>query len=228
MTQGIDGRKIFALSNTIDINCQRCAFETRLPWRDTYRKQAGLDQNKVLLFVGRLNERKRLSYLIETFAHLKRRDASYHFVMVGGGDVSIIDRLKAACGEASVSYHGVVDEEDIGYYYTMSDLFIFPGDVGLGPLQALCFDLTPVIIDSPTHSVEVDYLNETNALIVPRETTPAAYADAIDRLCADPAALQSLRAQAWPSIEHLTIEQMAQNFIHGVNTILQPRAGTPK
>ncbi len=224
VTQGIDERKIFALSNTIDINRQRRAFEMHKPHRDTYRQQAGLDHKKVLLFVGRLNERKKLSYLIETFAELSRRDGSYHFVMIGGGDVSIIDRLKAACGASAVSYHGVVDDQDIGYHYTSSDLFIFPGDVGLGPLQALCFNLVPVIVDSPTHSVEVDYLNASNALILPRGTTPAEYADAIDQLFDDPVTLQHLQAQAWPSIRHLTIEQMAQNFIYGVNTILQPPA----
>jgi L-malate glycosyltransferase len=223
VSRGIDERKIFTLGNTIDINRQRHAFETHQPWRDTYRKRAGLDQNKVLLFVGRLNARKKLSFLIETFTYLKLRDASYYFVIVGGGDVSMIERLKATCGEASVSYHGVVDEHDIGYYYTLSDLFIFPGDVGLGPLQALCFDLIPVIIDSPTHSPEVEYLNQTNSLRLPPGTSPAEYADAIDRLLASPTTLQHLRAQAWPSIAHLTIEKMAQNFINGVNTILQRR-----
>ncbi len=226
VANGLDGRHIFPLSNTIDINRQRRAFETHRPQRAVYRKRAGLEQSKVLLFVGRLNARKNLDFLIETFADLKRRDASYHFVIVGGGDVSIIDRLKAACGETSVSYHGIVDERDIGYYYTMSDLFVFPGDVGLGPLQALCFDLVPAIIDSPTHSPEVEYLNHTNALIVPSGATPAAYADAMDHLLASPATLQGLRDRAWPSIQHLTIEQMAQHFIHGVNTILQPSVRT--
>lgn len=223
VAEGLDERKIFVLCNTIDIKRQRRAFETHLPWRDAYRKQAGLDQKKVLLYVGRLNQRKKLPFLIEAFAYLKHRDASYHLIVVGGGDVSMMDRLKAVCGEASVSYRGVVDEHDIAYDYTRSDLYIFPGDVGLGPLQALCYDLVPVIIDSPTHSPEVDYLNDTNALIAPRHTTPAEYADAIDRLFAHPTQLLRLRAQAWPSIQHLTIEQMAQNFIHGVNTILQSR-----
>ncbi len=225
VANGLDRRDVFPLSNTIDIHRQRCAFEAHRSKRNAYRKQADLAQSKVLLFVGRLNERKNLSVLLETFAHLKRRDASYHFVMIGGGDTTIIDRLQATCGEASVSYHGIVDERDIGYYYTLSDLFVFPGDVGLGPLQALCFDLIPAIIDSPTHSPEVEYLNSTNALIVPPHATPMAYADAIDRLLDSPATLQGLRAQAWPSIAHLTIDRMAQHFIRGVNTILQPGTG---
>jgi hypothetical protein len=50
--------------------------------------------------------------------------------------------------------------------------------------------------------------------------TPEDYAQAIKELFDTPDHLNSLRQNAWPSIEHLTIEQMAKNFIHGVNIIL--------
>jgi hypothetical protein len=102
----------------------------------------------------------------------------------------------------------------------ISDLYTFPGAVGLGPIQALCFDLTPVIIDSPIHNPEYDYLNEENSIICHREVSPTTYADAIDTHLQDTDQWRRIRSQAWPSIRHLTVENMAKNFIHGINTIL--------
>lgn len=116
-----------------------------------------------------------------------------------------------------------MSEEDINYFYMISDLFMFPGACGLGPVQALCFDLTPAVIDSSIHNPEYEYLNEKNAIICDRDVSPEAYADAIDTHLQDTEQWQRVRAQAWPSIRHLTVENMAKNFVHGINTILAPK-----
>lgn len=151
---------------------------------------------------------------------LQRKDPQYHLIVIGGGDTSYIEKLEATCGKDAISYKGFVSEEDINYYYMISDLYIFPGAVGLGPIQALCFDLTPAIIDSPIHNPEYDYLNEDNSVICDRAVSPEAYANAIDAHLQDTAQWHRVRAQAWPSIQHLTVENMAENFVHGINTIL--------
>ncbi len=218
--QGLSEDKIFTLYNTIDIEKLRLIFEEHIRSRDDYKKSEGLEGKKVLLFVGRLNHRKRLDFLIDTFAILRRQDSDYHLIVIGGGDTSYITKLEEACGKDSISYKGSVSEEDINYYYMISDLYIFPGAVGFGPIQALCFDLTPVIIDSPIHNPEYDYLNRENSIICDRAVSPEAYADAIDTHLQDTNQWNRVRAQAWPSIRHLTVENMAKNFVHGINTIL--------
>jgi glycosyltransferase involved in cell wall biosynthesis len=103
----------------------------------------------------------------------------------------------------------------------LSDLYTFPGAVGLGPLQALCFDLTSAVIHSSIHNPEYEYLSRYNALIVPEGATPKQYTEAISALLKDRVRWTELRDHAWPSIKHLTIENMAQNFIRGVNQILR-------
>ncbi|ETW93815.1 MAG: hypothetical protein ETSY1_37585 [Candidatus Entotheonella factor] len=218
--QGLNEHKIFTLYNTIDTEKLRSIFEEHIRSRDDYKKSEGLDGKKVLLFVGRLNKRKRLDFLIETFSILRRKDPQYHLIVIGGGDTSYITQLEERCGKDTISYKGFVSEEDINYYYMISDLYIFPGAVGLGPIQALCFDLTPAVIDSPIHNPEYDYLNEDNAIICHPEVSPEAYAEAIDTHLQDTEQWNRVRAQAWPSIRHLTVENMAKNFVHGINTIL--------
>lgn len=220
--QGLSEHKIFTLYNTIDTEQLRSIFEEHIRYRDDYRKGEGLEDKKVLLFVGRLNARKRLDFLIEAFANLRRRDPQYHLIVIGGGGTSYISRLEEMCGKDSITYKGAVSEEDINYFYMISDIYMFPGACGLGPVQALCFDLTPAVIDSDIHNPEYEYLNEKNAIICHHDVRPDAYADAIDTHLQHVEQWQRVRAQAWPSIRHLTVENMAKNFVHGINTILAP------
>jgi len=218
VSKGVDQRKIFVLHNTIDIIKERCLFENLISEREKLRSQAGFSGKKVLLFVGRLNRRKQLDVLFDAFHRLRRLDDSYHLVVIGGGERFLLDEVEQECGDHSVTYLGATD--DISRFCVLSDLFVLPGDVGLGPLHSLCFDLTPAVIHSRRHGPEYEYLNSENALILPEGSSSEQYALAIKTLLEDQPRWAELRAHAWPSIKHLTIDNMAQNFVAGVNSIL--------
>jgi len=223
--EGVKIEKIFVLNNTIDIMRQRKAFEQFAPQRDHLREKFALTGKKVLLFVGRLLKEKRLSFLMAAFSYLKEKDPSYHMVIVGGGDTSFLHNVREKWGEDSVTYHGIlVETEDLAALYVVSDLYVNTGDVGLGIIQSLCFDLTPAVIDSTTHNPEFGYLNSKNSLMLREGATFTEYADAIDNLLNDRFRLAYLRSRAWTSIEHLTIENMAKNFINGVEFILKSKS----
>lgn len=214
--KGMPPEKVFVVNNTIDINLQRELFDQWRAQRADIRQRFGLRNKKTLLFVGRFTANKRIDFLLDSFTTLRERDPAYHLLLVGsGGDFYDWDGLP------DVTYLGsIVEPEQLAKVYVASDLFSFPGAVGLGPLQALCYDLPVVTIDSSVQMPEIDYLNEDNALILPVATTPKEYAESIFDLFENQVKLQELRQTVWPSIRHLTIEQMAQNFIHGINTIL--------
>jgi len=214
--QGLSPQKIFVVNNTIDINEQRHAFEKCRPSREATRYEFNVQRKKVILFVGRFTQNKKIGFLLRSFSLLREMDSSFHLFMVGsGGESYLADNLD------NISYFGPVIELDkLAPIYTVSDVFAFPGSVGLGPLQALCYDLPVVAIDSFTHMPEIEYLLPTNSIVLDASTTPEEYARAIMSLFDDPARLNSLKTSTWPSIQHLTIEQMACNFIEGVNTIL--------
>ena len=221
VSNGVERSKIFVLHNTIDIASQRSLFDKLIPERERLRSEAGLNGKNVLLFVGRLNGRKHLNFLFDAFHVLRKTDESYHLIIIGGGDINLLHGLRKKCGDNSFSYVGVVSDNDIGRYYAVSDLYAFPGAVGLGPLQALCFDLTSVVVHSRIHNPEYEYLNSDNALILPEGSTAEEYAAAIKSLLEDRPRWANLRAHAWPSIRHLTIENMARNFVCGVSSILE-------
>jgi glycosyltransferase involved in cell wall biosynthesis len=226
VSNGVDQRKIFVLHNTIDIIKQRSLFDKLIQQREALRSEAGLNGKKVLLFVGRVTRQKQLDVLLDAFLVLRKIDESYHLIFIGGGETSFLHKLQERSGERSFSYLGAT--EDISRFCVVSDLYALPGAIGLGPLHALCFDLTPAVVHSRLHKPEYEYLNRDNALILPEGSTAEEYAAAIKSLLEDRPRWAKLRAHAWASIRHLTIENMAQNFIDGVNSILQTGNGLAK
>ena len=219
---GVDSSKIHVLNNTIDIVAERTAYESLIEQRSELRQAAGLAGQKVLLFVGRLNEGKRLNFLGETVQELRRTKPEYHLVVIGGGEQSIIEALRQMLGEEGVTYCGVIVERSrLAEWYVLSDAYVFPGDVGLGVVQSLCYDLTPVVVDRKTHNPEYEYLGDHNSVVVRAQASPTDYGIKIDGLCSDRALWERYRESAWPSIRHLTIDGMAQRFVDGVSKILR-------
>ena len=214
--KGFSPDKVFVLNNTIDINAQREAFEQLKEQRNEIRKSLGIANKKVLLFVGRFSKTKRIELLLEAFSIIQKKDDNFHLLLVGsGGDDYSLENLP------NVSYFGpITDLDKLAPIYVAADLFSFPGSVGLGPIQALCYDLPIITIDSQIHPPEIEYLLPTNSLILPSDTTSEDYAQSIIELFSDSDKLNNLKTNAWSTIKHLTIEQMAQNFASGINTIL--------
>ena len=212
----VSSDKVFVLNNTIDIKAQRDAFEQWQHQKAEIRRSLGLEGKKVLLFVGRFSKGKRIDFLLEAFSILHQKDASFHLLLVGSNGETYLEQ------QQNISYFGsITDLAKLAPIYVAADIFSFPGLVGLGPLQALCYDLPIVTIDSQSHKPEIEYLSPLNSLILASDTTPEDYAGKIIELFEDVEQLQKLQNNTWSSIEHLTIERMAQNFIEGVNTILQ-------
>ena len=213
---GLPASRIFVLNNTIDITEQRRLFEQWQSQRASIRQQFGLEDERTLLFVGRFTPNKRIDFLLEAFSILRKQNPTYQLLLVGsGGDIYNFD------SSPGITYLGpIVEPNQLARVYVAGDLFAFPGSVGLGPLQALCYDVPVVTIDSNVHMPEIEYLNEGNSIILPPGTTAEMYAQTIRDLFDHAQKLHDLQDSIWPSIEHLTIEQMALNFIHGINTIL--------
>lgn len=213
---GLDPDRVFALQNTIDIDEQRRTFEEVKQHRYEIRSQFGINSGYVLLFVGRFTTNKRIAFLLDAFKLLRERRSDVHLFLVGGGgeqyDLESIPGVKW--------FGSIEDHKKLAPIYVASDLFAFPGAVGLGPLQAMCYDLPVITIDSAVHMPEVEYLTSMNSIMLPRDTDSDGFANALHTLLNNTDQLDSLRTSTWDSIRHLTIDNMTQNFVRGVNTIL--------
>lgn len=218
ISEGIDSKKIYVLNNTIDIDVQRAAYNSFIGKREVLKHEFGIENKKVLLFVGRLTERKRFDFLLDSFEKVNKSDERFHLIVVGSDEDKYREQMVRM---SNITFLGpIASVEELAPIYTVSDIYVFPGSVGLGPLQALCYDLPVITIASAVHGPEIEYLSPANSIILPELTTPDQFSQAIIALFSNNRKFDELKSNAWPSIQHLTIENMAKNFITGVNRIL--------
>jgi glycosyltransferase involved in cell wall biosynthesis len=216
VSRKVDADKIYVLENSIDIDHQRQLYHQHQPDRDRIKRDLHLEGKRVLLFVGRCTKQKKVDFLLDALQHLAQTSSQYHLLMVGSGF-----ETHQARQTSHVTFTGPVTQSAaLAQLYVASDVFAFPGCVGLGPIQAFCYDLPIVTNESDIHSSEYEHLTTDNAIRLPQDTTPKAYAQAIHALFEDAARLTALKQSTWQSIRHLTIDNMSGNFIAGVNDLL--------
>jgi glycosyltransferase involved in cell wall biosynthesis len=97
----------------------------------------------------------------------------------------------------------------------LASVFMNPGLVGLGILDAFSAGLPMLTTDLPLHSPEIEYLAPGVNGLMSRPDAQA-YASDILALLRDPARLAALAAGARASGEHYSIETMVRNFSAGV------------
>ncbi|HSX19037.1 MAG TPA: glycosyltransferase [Candidatus Saccharimonadales bacterium] len=105
--------------------------------------------HKILLFVGRIDERKGLKTLFKSFK-LIQKGTKMHLLIVGG-NISYINQLKKLAKkleiENKISYIGLVDQKELPIYYSAADVCVVPSyyePFGIVPLEAMACG-TPVV-----------------------------------------------------------------------------------
>jgi len=211
-SKGVDEKQIYTVNNTIDIEKNRATFKRLSP---QYKRQP-----HNFVYVGRLQDRKRIAFLLEVFEKISKDNPSSRLHLVGGGDERYVNLINYKKESLNINYYGVVtDIEKLGTIFCKCQYLLFPGDVGLGPLQALCFDVIPIVIDGDTHGPEFEYLNDKNSHILESSTTKYEMAEHILTIIGQNN-YQDKIATSWQSVNNYTMENMAKNFIVGIRNIL--------
>ena len=79
-----------------------------------------------ILFVGRLEKRKGLRYLLGAYKEVKRELPHSRLIVVGPGARQEYERLVSQAGLKDVVFTGYVSSEDLPRYYKTADLFCAP------------------------------------------------------------------------------------------------------
>ncbi|MEF8835064.1 MAG: glycosyltransferase [Candidatus Thermoplasmatota archaeon] len=116
---------------------------------ETIRKKLGLDDNTLLLHVGRISKEKNLELIINSIPYIKKERPDVRLLIVGDGPAkSDLESLVAKKGlEDIITFTGFVPEEDLPKYYAAADAFLFASTfetLGLVMLEALATG-TPVV-----------------------------------------------------------------------------------
>ncbi|NCC52809.1 MAG: glycosyltransferase family 1 protein [Spartobacteria bacterium] len=110
------------------------------------KERYGLEQ-PYLLFVGTLEPRKNIPFLIDVFEHLQEDVSLVIAGMRGWKDEPIMERIRTSPKAGQIHYLSYVPEGDLPALYAGAELFVFPSiyeGFGFPPLEAMACG-TPVI-----------------------------------------------------------------------------------
>ena len=116
------------------------------------RQKLGLTDDKILLFVGRVDPLKGIDQLLRAIPLLKNRDG-LRLIVIGGDENSRVEgsKLQKLSAELNireqVTFQGLIKQEQLPYFYSAADACIVPSyyeSFGLVPLESLACG-TPVV-----------------------------------------------------------------------------------
>ncbi len=183
---GTDPRKVRVLYNAVpDIGAD-------LP----PRRPPSPDADLSLLVLANLSERKGIGTLLRACQRLKERGQRFHVTIGGGGDIEGYRHMAASLGlAAECRFLGWVSREDAHAHITTHDILLLPSThegLPMVILEALSARLP--VITTPVGSIPEVLTDGETARIIP-VNDPAALADAIAGLAADPALYTALAEQ---------------------------------
>jgi phosphatidylinositol alpha-mannosyltransferase len=176
------------------------------------------DDRPTVLFVGRLEKRKGLRYLLRAWPLVLDRVPDARLVVVGRGrPLEGYRRFAARQGwsEDDVVFAGYVSAEDLPRYYQWCDVFCAPNtgqeSFGIVLLEAMAAGAPIVASDIPGYRDVITHGEQ--GLLVERQNSEA-LADAMLRLLADPqlrarmrqAGQRTARGYDWPRVAAQVLE----------------------
>jgi glycosyltransferase involved in cell wall biosynthesis len=113
----------------------------------------------------------------------------------------------------------VVDPKRTAAYFSLADLMVIPGVVGLAIVHGFAFGLPLITTDSPGHGPELDYLSTDNGAMTRIDISQ--YAEAIGALLSSPKRLESMKRSAMAQGDDLQLPYSVRRFADGIAGLSQ-------
>jgi D-inositol-3-phosphate glycosyltransferase len=155
------------------------------------RRKLGLTDEKILLFVGRIDPLKGIDRLLKAMPLLKNHEG-LRLVVVGGDENSRaeLEELQKLSTELnvrdSVTFQGLIKQDQLLYFYSAADVCILPSyyeSFGLVPLESLACG-TPVVATDVGDLKNIIKQGETGYIVA--DNSPERLAESISSLLSRP------------------------------------------
>jgi len=209
ISAGIPAEKVFLASNA-------AAFK---PKGSIPEHRSNFDKSPaVVLFVGRLQDRKRVDLLLEACARL---DESIKPRVIIVGDGPERRSLEALAGRIypRAEFTGDKRGDDLSDLFRQADLFVLPGTGGLALQQALSFALPAIAAEGD--GTQADLVRPENGWLVPPGNLDS-LVNALQTALQDPAALVLKGRESFRIVsDEVNLECMADAFEQAVGFVLR-------
>ncbi len=189
--------------------------------------QASNDAQTRLLFVGHLQRRKGLEFLLQALAKCQAQNISLD-VVGDGPERDSCEQLAARLHLSHVTFHGFKQKDDLPKHYAAADVFVFPSlqeIFGLVMVEAAAAGLPIIASEFAGGASDVVEHGKNGFLVDP--TNVDNLAEYIKELAQNPAKRQGMGEQSLVKIkESVNIQNSAQNFAQAILSCLPGDAVT--
>ena len=174
----------------------------------------GLTPGKNALFLGGVDERKGIPFLVEASRFAAELDPGFRLLIGGDGNQSPLVQKMEAEG-APVRHLGRLTGRRKAIAMRAAKVLAIPEWVGLVAVDSLAAGVPIITTEFHRHAPEFEYLrNGSNCLIVEHE--PVAYGSALVELLHNAKQRERLEAGCRRDVRGLSIEEMALRFTQGI------------
>ncbi|MBI4216224.1 MAG: glycosyltransferase family 4 protein [Chloroflexi bacterium] len=179
-----------------------------------------------ILFVGRLEKRKGLKYLMQAFEFIKREFPQARLIVVGpaGGALPIYQKFVAERGLEDVAFVGRVSEDDLPRYYAAADVFCAPAtgneSFGIVLLEAMASG-RPVVASNIEGYASVIPSREVGILVEPESVE--SLVGALSHLLADASLRQRMGEAGRRHARQYSWDLVAQKVLSYYQRILSEK-----
>jgi glycosyltransferase involved in cell wall biosynthesis len=214
--QGFERPRITTVENAVDTRALRDALAAvREAERDTMRRQLAWNADaRIAVYCGSLYANKRVDSLITISDAIYAAVPDFRLLIIGGGPEE--ENLAALARQRPwIRMVGPKFGREKTVLLSLAELWLNPGLVGLGVLDAFCAGLPVLTQRMEMASPELEYIaDDHNGYILPNR--PEEYVSTVVALLRDQDRLARLRSGARESAERYSIETMVKNFSAGV------------
>jgi glycosyltransferase involved in cell wall biosynthesis len=171
----------------------------------------------ILVFVGRLQERKRVDMLIKACAALPSEFQPMLWVIGDGPSRAALETFAAETYPGTI-FHGAQHGKELAQRLQAADLFVLPGTGGLAVQQAMAYGL-PVIVGE-ADGTQADLVRPENGWLL-HEPTPEQLSNLIMEALQDVKMLRKKGEESYRIVsEEINLNAMAAVFLRAIAEVL--------
>ncbi len=224
VSKGFPDSRVSVLNNTFDtsplIESLKAIGHNEL---EQFREKYNLTKGCTALFLGALDESKRLDILLEATSEVLKTLPNFQLLVMGDGP----ERQKIIKFAQTRTWVRVL-EKNFGNEKALAlraaDILTIPGRVGLVSIDSFVAGLPIVTTPDPFHPPEFEYIQNGLNAVVAKSMASADYADSIIRALHLEKNLK-LRLNALACADKYSVDSMVSAFARGIKSALERDEG---